>query len=261
MYAKQELTDHLIAMGIRQTDTLLVHSSMKAIGEVEGRADGVLDVLMAWLRPGLLVLPTHTWSQIDDTHNVFDPKTEPACVGILPNLFMHRPGVVRSWHPTHSVAAFGADAAGYAAGEEQWETPCPRQGCWGKLIDRQAKILFLGCSLTSNTFLHGVEEWNEIPNRIAPFCQFLKIRLPDGTLMDRPMHRHHSPGLNVSEYYDKMEAPLLALGIAINGRFADASCVLCDAAGMDRLTSSCLKMNPDLFADGVPIPAEWYSQL
>lgn len=253
MFTQADLTEHLKALGIQPTDTLLVHSSLKSIGPVEGGAEGVLDALIDYLRPGLLIFPTHTWKQINEQYNVFDPQTEPACIGILPNLFMKRPGVIRSWHPTHSVAACGVDAAAYTAGEEQWDTPCPRQGCWGKLIDRQAKILFIGCSLKSNTFLHGVEEWNQVPNRIAPFYQYLKIRLPDGSLFDRPMHRHHAPGLSISEHYDKMEAPFLAAGIARRGRFGDAGCTIGDAAGMNSLTSAYLKLNPALFADDRPI--------
>jgi aminoglycoside 3-N-acetyltransferase len=259
MVTKKEMTRQLAGMGIRPEDTVLIHSSMKAIGHVEQGAEGVLDVLMTYLEPGLLILPTHTWHQINDVYTIYDPLTEPACVGILPNLFMKRPGVIRSWHPTHSVAAYGRDAASYTAGEEQWDTPCPRQGCWGKLIDRHARILFLGCSLKRNTFLHGVEEWNQVPNRIASFYQPLKIRLPDGSLMDRPMRRHHAPGLEISDHYDKMEASFLACGIAVKRRFGEAECFVCDAEGMDRLTSACLQRNIDLFADDQPVPREWYA--
>ena len=56
------------------------------------------------------MLPTHTWKQINDEYNVFDVLHEPSCVGILTNIFRQRPGVIRSWHPTHSVAAYGKDA-------------------------------------------------------------------------------------------------------------------------------------------------------
>ena len=98
---------------------------------------------------------------------IFDPMTEPSCVGILTNLFMKRPGVFRSLHPTHSIAAFGKGAEDYIQGEEKVDTPCHRNGCWGKLYDLGAKILFVGCTLRSNTILHGVEEWNQIPMRLT----------------------------------------------------------------------------------------------
>ncbi|NLM78908.1 MAG: AAC(3) family N-acetyltransferase [Ruminococcaceae bacterium] len=252
-YTQSDLTYHIKELGVQPTDTLLVHSSMKAIGDVVGGAEGVLDALMAYLKPGLLIFPTLTWRQINAEYNRYDPQNEPSCIGLLPNLFLKRSGVVRSWHPTHSVAAYGADAVAYTAGEEQWDTPCPRQGCWGKLIDRSAKILFLGCTLKSNTFLHGVEEWNQVPNRISQTHQDLKIRLPDGTFLDRPMRRHHAPGLSISAHYDKVEAAFLAAGIARRGRFGDAACTICDAVGMNNLTSSLLQNNPDMFSNDLPV--------
>ena len=48
-------------MGLKTEQTVLVHSSMRAIGEVENRADGVLDALMEYFAPGLLVFPTLTF--------------------------------------------------------------------------------------------------------------------------------------------------------------------------------------------------------
>lgn len=258
MYRKNDIIDSLINIGIKPTDTLLVHSSMKAVGEVENGADTVLDAFMEYMKDGLLIFPTHSWAQINDDYNIFNPETEPSCVGILSNLFLKRPDVIRSWHPTHSVAAYGSDAAEYTFGEERWDTPCAREGCWGKLYDRKAKILFLGCSLRSNTFLHAVEEWNSIPNRIAATYQQLKIITPDGKIIDRPLRRHYNPLCDVSEHYGKMLEPFIYLGIAKKGFIGDAESYLCDAVRMADLTTSFLKHNPDLFIDGNAVPTEWY---
>ncbi|NLV92594.1 MAG: AAC(3) family N-acetyltransferase [Firmicutes bacterium] len=258
MYTKEQLINHISQLGIKSQDTLLIHSSMKAIGPVEGGADTVLDAFIDYMQDGLLVFPTHTWKQINSEYNVFDVANEPSCVGILTELFRKRPGVIRSWHPTHSVAALGKDAEQYVAGEEKWDTPCPRQGCWGKLYDRRAKILFIGCDLTRNTIIHGVEEWNNIPNRLTAEPRPLKILTPAGTLLDRPLYRHYNPITDVSSNYGKLEAPLVSKGIARIGRFGDARTILCDVVPMVDLTSSFLRRNPDLFLDDRPIPEEWY---
>ncbi len=258
MYTKTDLINFISDIGIKRDDTLLIHSSMKSIGEVENRADTVLDAFIEYMKPGLLIFPTHTWAKINDKYPVFNPLTEPSCVGILSNLFLKRPGVVRSWHPTHSVAALGKDAASFVSGEELGDTPCPRTGCMGKLYDRKAKILFLGCSLKSNTFLHGVENWNRIPGRLTDKHQKLKIITPDGRIIDKPLRRHYSKFGDVSKNYDKMEAPFIYAGIARKGYIGDAASVLCDAVGMADLTSSFLKRNPDLFADASPVQEEWY---
>ena len=43
MYTKEELKQQLRNVGLTGKETILIHSSMKAIGEVEGGADTVLD--------------------------------------------------------------------------------------------------------------------------------------------------------------------------------------------------------------------------
>ncbi len=255
MHTNYSIKEQLIELGINPKDTLLIHSSMKSIGAVENGADTVLDTFSEYLREGLLVFPTHTWQQMNSGYNLFNPETEPSCVGILSNLFRKRPSVLRSWHPTHSVAALGKEAADFVSGEEQWDTPCPRNGCWGKLYDRKAKILFIGCSLKTNTILHGVEEWNNIPQRLSEDHQPYKIITPDGRIIDRPMRRHIG---DISQNYDKIEDALLHTGIAQKGLIGDAASLLCHAEKMVGLTSSFLRRNPDLFADNAPAPTEWY---
>lgn len=259
MYTKQDIINSIIEIGIQPSDTLMIHSSMKAIGQVDGGADTVLDAFIEYLKDdGLLIFPTHTWEQINDKYNVFNPMTEPSCVGVLTNLFMKRPSVIRSLHPTHSVAALGKDAKDYTSGEENINTPCARNGCWGRLYDRKAKILFLGCSLQRNTFLHSVEEWSQIPNRLSEKPRQLKIITPDGRTLDRSVHFHYSTKGNVSYNYDKMLLPFLHYGIANTGKIGDAESVLCDAVGMANLTTKYLEKNPQLFDDNSPVPEEWY---
>lgn len=247
MHNRASILEQINALRLSRSDTVLIHSSMKAIGAVEGGADTVLDAFQEYLSDGLLVLPTHTWKQINGEYNIFDPQSEPSCVGVLTERFRMRPEAIRSWHPTHSVAAVGRDAKDFTAGEEAWDTPCPRAGCWGKLYDRNAKVLFVGCTLRSNTLLHGVEEWNEIPNRITDTHEQLKIRTPDGSLLDRPMRRHESPHGDVSQNYGRMAEPFFDAGIARWGKIGDADTIVCDAAGMVELTSEYLRENPDFF--------------
>lgn len=259
MVTKQQLIKQIEALGIRPDDTLMIHSSMKAIGEVDGGADTVLDAFSEYLQAGLLILPTHTWAQMSDRHPVFDPQTEPSCVGILTNLFFRRPGVVRSLHPTHSVAALGKDAPDYVRGEEKAQTPCPWEGCWGRLYSRKAKILFLGCSLKRNTFLHSVEERNHIPQRLTPYVLRTLVKTPQGKLLHCLVRRHYHPTCpDISANYDKMEPVFFKRGISVEGRIGNARSVLCNAVGMADLVSEFLGRNPDLFVDDQPIPKEWY---
>lgn len=250
MYTKQQLMQHLSDMGIDPKGTLLIHSSMKSIGEVEGGAETVLDAVIEYMKDGLLILPTHTWLQINLNNPVFHAASEPSCVGLLTNLFMKRPGVFRSLHPTHSIGAIGSDAEEYVKGEEFTTSPCPRTGCWGRLYDRRAQILMLGCTLSSYTFLHSVEEWADIPDRLTPEPHTLYTVAPDGTRYTVPQHRHmHSN----SVFFVKMDDVYLKNGAMERTRFGDAQCLLCDAVKTADIAMEYLKKDPNLFSDAKPI--------
>ena len=93
MHTWESLMKQLEELGIDGKGTLLVHSSMKSMGPVEGGADTVLDALTAYMKEGLLVLPTHTWSYINADNPRFYVDQSPSCVGILPELFAN----VRMW--------------------------------------------------------------------------------------------------------------------------------------------------------------------
>ena len=111
--------------------------------------------------------------------------------------------MIRSLHPTHSVAALGKDAKVFTEGNEKFDTPCARGSSWGKLLDRQAKILLVGVDLKRNTFIHGIEEWMDIPGRLSESHEQLTTVLADVTVISVPSRRHH--GLNWSEHYWKVE--------------------------------------------------------
>ena len=259
MYTKDDLKRHLAEMNFFPWDTVLVHSSMKSIGEVEGGADTVLDAFSEYFSDGLLIFPTHSWATIDEKHYIYDPEKEPSCVGLLTNMFMKRPGVVRSLHPTHSVAVLGARAKEFIEGEEFATTPCPRNGCWGRLIEERAKILFLGCPLTKFTFVHGPEEWLDIPDRLAPNAIDLKIKMPDGTYLDSCFHKHQCSFGNVSDNFGKLTEPLIAKGIAQRGKFGDAECIIADAARSSDFVIRLLQTDPEIFNDPSPIPEEYFA--
>lgn len=259
MYTKEALKQDLKKMGLTGTETIMIHSSMKAIGAVEGGAETVIDALMEYFQEGLLLLPTHTWNQMSEEYRVFDPQTEPACVGILPNLFMKREGVVRSLHPTHSIAAYGKRAEEYIQGEEQIKTPCAPNGCWGRLLQEEAKILLIGVTHARNTFIHSIEEMCDVPERLTAEPVLFQIKLSDGSLKPAPVHRHYNPYTDhISEEYDKMLEGYFRTGAAVKEHFGDASCILCDAKRLYEVTAGILHQELNCFIDRKQIPEEWY---
>ena len=90
MITKAALLEDLGRAGIDPHGMLLCHFSMKKIGPVENGADTVLDALMEYMKNGLLIVPCHTWSNVDDENPVFDVRETKPCVGLLPDLFRRR---------------------------------------------------------------------------------------------------------------------------------------------------------------------------
>lgn len=256
MHNKDGLYQDLKNLKLDHRGTLLVHSSMKSIGQVQGGADTVLDVLSDYMADGLLVLPTHTWSYINRENPRFYVQDSPSCVGILTELFRKRSEVIRSWHPTHSVAALGKDALLYTA-NDLCDTPCARNSVWGRLLDRQATILLIGVDLTRNTYIHGVEEWAGVPDRISHNWEQLYTILPDGREISVPSRRHCG---NWSDYFGKIDQLLLATKVMYTGRFGDAVVRVCDCHRLYKLLSRILATHPQLFADEHPLPAGLYQQ-
>lgn len=249
MYSRNELIQNIEELGIRRGDTLLIHSSLKSIGRVEGGADTVLDAFTDYLAgEGNLILPTHSWQTIDEARNVFDPETEPSCVGALTEIFRKKDGVIRSWHPTHSVGVVGKDAEDYIRGDHFYDTPCPRKGCWGKLYDYNAKILFLGCSPKRNTYLHSVEEWMNVPDRLTDHYTDVKIKIPwEIGLFDRPLKRHFNADGDISGNYDRIIPFMEEKNLLIRGKFGGADCVLMNAVEAADVTMGLLNEDIDFF--------------
>lgn len=246
IYAKEELKKQLTQLGIEPSDTILVHSSMNEIGHVIGGAETVLDALSEYMEKGLLVLPTHTWETIDEETPCFYVESSESCVGVLTELFRGREGVLRSLHPTHSVAALGEGAADYVADDHKFDTPCAKGSALWKLIGRQGKIVLIGVDFTSNTFIHGVEEWNDVPGRLTEDHEQLYTVKKDGTKISIPSRRHC--GVDWSKHYWKVEDVLLARGTITTGKFGDASVLVCDAAKLNQDLSRMLQIDKSLFS-------------
>ncbi|MCL2085216.1 MAG: AAC(3) family N-acetyltransferase [Oscillospiraceae bacterium] len=242
MYTKQDLIRHLSELGIDPGGALLVHLSYKAVGEVEGRGDTVIDALSEYMRPGLLALPSHTWSNVGVNNPVMDVLYTPSCVGILTELFRKRPGVCRALHPTHSLAAAGAEAAEFLSGEEHIQTPCGKGGAYYKLWERNAQILLIGVNFTRNTFIHGIEEWDNAEGSISADKTDLYVVNSYGNRIYTPQYRHCAP--LGSETFSKLEPDALREGVMTIGSFGDAAARLMRAAPLREMVSALLRADP-----------------
>ena len=84
MFTKEDLTAQIRQMGILPTDTVLIHTSMRAVGQVENGAHGVIDAFRDYLTEGLFLVPTHTWANVTRENPVYDVRSTVPCIGALP---------------------------------------------------------------------------------------------------------------------------------------------------------------------------------
>lgn len=255
MHSKESLKRCLLDMGMKDGETVLVHSSVKNIGEVLGKADAIIDSLIEYFRDGLVVMPTLSHSMVNTAHPRFSVRDTPSCVGALPEIFRKRPGVRRSLHPTHSVAAIGKDAAAFVEGHEKFNTPCARTSPWGRLVDRKAKILFVGTGICCNTLLHGVEEWMNVPDTLTEKEEPLLVIDENGTEIRVPSRRHIGAR---SQYYGKIEDELVAREAMKIVRFGEAKTHLTDVEKMVGIVETMLRKDINLFSDDRPVPENWF---
>lgn len=262
MFAKAEIHAQLREMGVKPTDTVIMHTSMKAIGDVEGGADGFLDIMIDYFaEEGLLIVPTHTWARAFDK-NYSGPTLEMAsdytCIGLIPSKAAIHPKAHRSLHATHSVAAFGKGAEAYIAGEVMVDTFTSPQGCYGKLYDAGGKVLLVGVGHNRNTYLHSCEERINVPNRLSEEPFPTTIRLRSGDIINRPLRGHMARGCSdVSAHYPKFEPAFRLAGAITDGFIGNAKTQFCDCMTMCRVMNKIELAHPgELCFDDSPLPEE-----
>jgi len=238
-----ELIAAFRAVGLTDGDTVLVHSALRKLGPVEGRADGVIDALLAAVGPtGTVAVPTHTWGTVNAKQPVFHQTLSPSIVGTLTNVFRQRPEAIRSLHPTHSVAAIGARAKEFVRDHEKDDTPCSPVSPYGKLITWGGKILIIGAGLECNTFFHGCEEQAGCPWLFGPTEELYSITA-DGRIITVPSRRHAH---GFSDLYPMLEESLLSIGAMTIGAAGECPLRLVDARKSSAWLIAELKNDPDL---------------
>ena len=186
------MVSELKALGVKPGMVLLVHSSMKAMGYVNGGAPAVILALEEALgSEGTLVMPTHTadysdpadwknppapeewWQAIRDTMPAFDCALTPTYgMGAIPETFRKQDGVLRSNHPYGSFAAWGKHAEQVTA-NHVLATTFGDGSPLARVYDLEGWVLLIGVGHRNNTSLHLAEERARIP----------RIDLPTGSPM------------------------------------------------------------------------------
>jgi aminoglycoside 3-N-acetyltransferase len=159
--------DHLIQgfsdLGVTAGDILLVHSSYKSLGGVEGGPQTVIDALLAVLgENGTLIMPTFNFDFCKGVP--WDVRNTPSQMGVITNMVRENPNAKRVFHPIYSFAVLGKQAD--ALTRERYKSSFEEKSLFGKLRALGGKIMIIGLSYTNSmTFFHHVEEMEGVDYR------------------------------------------------------------------------------------------------
>ncbi len=167
------IADDLRKLGVQPGDTILVHASLKSLGWVSGGSQAVIQALMDMVtEDGTLVMPAHSgglsdpanwenppvpedwWETIRATMPPFEvDKTPTRAIGTIPELFRTYSGVLRSYHPNMSFAAWGQEAP-YVTSDHSLDDGLGERSPLAKLYKMDAQVLFLGTDFDTHTSFH-----------------------------------------------------------------------------------------------------------
>lgn len=263
VFTKTDILNQLQVMGAPTDSVVLMHSSLRAIGNVEGGAEALLDTLIEYFTRdgGLFCIPTHTWRNMDKDITL-DMTSDDNCLGALSGIAIRDGRGIRSENPTHSMVVFGDRdrALDFISNEPFVTFGTSADSCYGKLCDMGGKILLVGVAQNRNTYIHAVEDMLSMPNRVSAESRSVAVKRLSGEIVRRDVFVHLTDYTSdVSLRYVKYETPFRYHGCITDGFIGNAPTQLCDARKIkETIELICKNSDEDVLRTEWPIPQNLY---
>ena len=182
MWSREELARDFRALGVARGDVVMLHASVRSVGQIAGGPDQIhLALRDALGAAGTLMMYAGCANHYDDVgrgilsadqerellekHPPFDPLTARAArsYGILVEFFRTFPGTLVNNHAARFAAA-GARAAALLAAHP-WNFPYGADSPLERFRSAGGRILLLGSDHDEVTFLHHVEHMADFPDK------------------------------------------------------------------------------------------------
>lgn len=187
MYSRQQLAADFRSLGVETGDLVMVHASVRAVGDVAGGPDEIhLALKDALTEQGTLLMYASCPRYVDEVGRgnlspaeeaeileklpPFDPETARSARdnGTLVEFLRTWPGSRVNPHPARFVA--WGQQTDYLFSEQPWSYAFGYGSALDRFVALNGKILLLGCDHDTATFLHYVEHIADIPGkRVARF--------------------------------------------------------------------------------------------
>jgi aminoglycoside 3-N-acetyltransferase len=206
IYTVQDLTRDLQNAGIHRSDTVMVHSALSQIGNVQNGAITVIESLMEAVGPeGTVLMPVFGAPVTENTEScsIIDLRTAKSKVGSITEAFRAMPGVKRSSHPFTSISAWGKHAEYLTSGHQNAPQNCHADSPLGRLHQLGGKILGLGIDMGTVSFYHVPEDnWPDFPLPVYDTPQQVSYIDQQGNHITREIlrYRKERSGNRIDQY-------------------------------------------------------------
>jgi aminoglycoside 3-N-acetyltransferase len=209
MHSVEELENDFRALGIRPGDTIMLHASVRAVGEVAGGPDGIhLAVKSALTSEGTLMMYASCPRYYDEVGRgnltpeqeqdiceklpAFNPATARSARdnGILVEFLRTYPGSRVNYHVARFV--FWGKQTDYLTSRQPWNFAFGVDSPLERFLMLNGKIVLLGSDHDAVTFLHYVEHVGDIPGKRV--AQYQVPVMENGRRVWRPMEEFDTSG-------------------------------------------------------------------
>jgi aminoglycoside 3-N-acetyltransferase len=227
---------------------ILVHSSLKSFGYVEGGAETVIAALLGLCGDGgTLVMPALSYRSVNESNPFFDVLETPSDCGIITETFRKMPYTRRSIHVVSSAAAMGEKADYITCFHD--DTPCGYGTPYRKVIENDGYCLFIGTGFESNTLFHAAEE------HVNPFyikyksIEYVRVKGYDRFIKLCSFRRYNCHQTGIIRKLKKMSAVFEQEGVLSRVKLGNSVITLIKARDNFRLCCDVLKSNPWFIID------------
>lgn len=249
MFTKDQLVADITTLGVQKDDLVMVHTSLRSVGNILGGPDVLIDALYTTVGPGGTVMAYTDWEdgvQHMTRYDVADrgdtallERLPPFCpatsrarraYGVFPEFLRTYSGAVRSGNPDASVCAVGAKAKwlcqdhplqyGYGPGSP-----------FAKLVEASGRVLLIGSPLEAVTLLHHSEHMAQVSGkRIIRYREPILIKWQKQWVEFEEFDTF-DPAVSTAPkgYFEDIVRSFLSLGYGRTGTIGNAKSHLFDA--------------------------------
>lgn len=244
MLTKNDLVVGFKKTGLTAGDVVLVHSSYKSLGPVDGGPQAVVDALLEALTPtGTLIIPTFNFNF--NKGEPWDVRTTPSHMGALTEIVRMNPESRRVFHPFYSFAILGQLKDELT--KVRYRDSYGPDSIFMQLRKLDAKIMVIGLSYThSMTFFHHIEQMEGVDYRFIKAFTGLVTDETGKTYEDTFTMLVRDVDRGVQTEVDPMGEVLEKRGVVTIYKIGDADVKIMKANEVYRVTAEEMKKKPGL---------------